>query len=171
MYQMSFSKLNDSTYQEIMNIKIPWNSRKEIFDYSFKDSCYILDDYSVVKGKARAERDSLEENIFDKKYKTLVDLFNDFENDLVEDSIHFIALAVPYSIKVEKIKKENDLIYSSDPGEVIKEEPGDFIIFPYPIEAYARKNGKEIRPYKFSTRYKKVRTGRNSRLEGNLRER
>ena len=170
MYQMSFSKLNDSTYREMISIKIPWKSRKEIFDYSFKDSCYVLDNYSAVKGKARTERDSLEGTVFDKKYRTLLDLFNDFENDLLKDSIHFITLAVPYSIKVEKTKEGNNLIYSSDPGEIIKEEPGDFIIFPYPIKAYAKKNGKKIRPYEFSTRYKKARTGRSSRFKGILRE-
>jgi len=170
MYQMSFNKLSDSTYQEIINIKIPWNARKEIFDYSFKDSCYVLDNYTSVKGEARAERDSLEGNIFDKKYKTLSELFNDFEEGILEDSIHFITLAVPYSIKIEKIKKEDDWIYSSDPGDIIKEEPGDFIIFPYPIKAYAKENSEKIKPYRFSTRYKKARTGRSSRFEGILRE-
>ncbi len=170
MYQMSSSKLNDSTYQEIISIKSFLNTRKEIFDYSFKDSCYVLDNYSAVKGEPRAERDSLEGNIFDKKYKTLLELFNDFEKGILEDSIHFIVLAVPYSIKIEKIEKGDNLIYSGDPGKFIKEEPGDVIIFPYPVKVYAKRNGRGIRPYKFFTRFKKVRTGKIRSLEGNLRE-
>ncbi len=169
IYEMKFNRLNDSTYQETYNLRTPWNIKKEVFDYSFKDSCYVLDNYSAVKGKARAERDSLEGKIFDKKYKTLSDLFDDFENGVLQDSIHFIVLGIPYSVKIEKTEEGNNVIYSCDPGEVI-EEPGDRFIFPYPIKIYAKKNGGGIRPYKFFTRFKKVRTGKIRSLEGNLRE-
>jgi len=129
MYQMSSSKLNDSTYQEIISIKSLFNTRKEIFDYSFKDSCYVLDNYSAVKGEPRAERDSLEGNIFDKKYKTLLELFNDFEKGLLEDSIHFIVLAVPYSIKIEKTEKGDSLIYSGDPENLLRKSQEILLFF------------------------------------------
>lgn len=170
IYEMNSVQLTDSTYQETFGIKIPWNTRKEVFSYSFKDSCYILDDYCAVKGEPRLERDSLEGKVFDKKYKTLSDVFQDFEKGLLQDSVHFIVLGIPYSVKFNIIKQGNNLIYSCETKDIIKEDPEDFIIFPYPINVYARKHEGKIKPFKFSTRFKNILTGRNYNLEGHLEE-
>ncbi|MCK5624511.1 hypothetical protein KAI04_01590 [Candidatus Pacearchaeota archaeon] len=169
VYEMNFNKINDSTYQEIFNRGI-WNSRKEIFDYSFKDSCYVLDNYSSIRCKPRVERASLEGKIFDKKYKLLPEAFDDFENNLLKDSIHLVILGVPYSVKLERMEKGNNVRYFCNPGEVVEEEPGDIFVFSFPVTASATKDGKKIKPYKFFTRFKLVQNGKIRGLEGNLRE-
>jgi hypothetical protein len=171
-YSMDFRKINDSTYREIVENNFLWKSKKEIFEYSFKDSCYKLNSYFVIGEKPRDEKKALEGTVFDEKYEIPPEILNDLKKGLLEkkDSIHFIIQGVSYSIKIENTKKDNNIIYSCDPGEIVKEEPGDFILFPYPIEVRAeKKDGKTI-PLKFSTKFLNARTGKNTSIEGELRK-
>jgi hypothetical protein len=170
IYSMEFKKINDSTYQEIAKTNFLWKSKEEIFDYSFKDSCYTLKKYSVTGNQSREEKKALEGLIFNKKYKSVPGLFNDFERGLLKDSIHFIVFGEPYSIKIESTKKYEDIVYSCNPKEIVKEEPGDFILFPYPLEVRAKIKDEKITPFRFSTKFLNAKTGRNTSIEGELRE-
>jgi len=170
LYLMKFQKLNDSTYREIVDNNFPFVSKEEIFDYSFKNGQYIFKNYYTDNDEPRLEKEVLEGNIFNKKYKTLPELFNDFEKGKIEDSIHFIVLGLPYSVKVNKYQEGKKLVYSSNLKDFVKIEPGDDIIFPYPIKVFGiRENGK-IKPLKFDTYFLRAKTGKKTHLEGILKE-
>lgn len=170
IYSMEFKKINDSTYQEIVKNNFLWKSKKEFFEYSFKDNCYTFNSYSIEGDKPRLEKKMLEGNSFDEKYKALPELFENFENGSLKDSIHFIVLGLPYSAKIERIEKENNVTYYCNLGDLIKSEPGDIIIFPYPIEAYAAKGNGKLMPLGFSTKFLNVKAGRNVNIEGELKK-
>jgi hypothetical protein len=170
IYSVEFKKINDSTYKEIVRNNFLWKSKEEFFDYSFKDSSYVLDSYSAIGGKPREEKEALEKTVFNKKYKDLPGLFSEFEKGSLKDSIHFIILGLPYSIKIESSKRDSDLVYSCNPKELVKEEPGDVILFPYPLEVRAKKKDEKIVPFLFFTKFLNVKTGRNISVEGELRE-
>lgn len=171
IYSMKFKKVNDSTYQESVKTEILWILKEELFNYSFKDSCYTFNNYSAIGENPRQEKEALKGTIFNKKYKTPPELFNDLEKGLLDekDSIHFIIQGVPYSIKINKIKKGDERIYSSTLLK-IEDEPGDYFIFPYPAEVYTKnKNGKII-PIKFNTKLLNAKTKKITSIEGELRE-
>jgi hypothetical protein len=169
MYSMKFKRINDSTYREIVKNNF-FQSKEEVFDYSFRDSSCILDSYSAIGGKPREEKEVLEGTVFDKKYKSLPELFNDFEKGLLKDSIYLIVLGMPYSIKIENTEVDEDIIYSCKLKKPIKKEPGDFILFPYPIEVYAKRKNEKVIPLGFYTKFLNVRSGRNTSIEGELRK-
>ena len=169
IYSVKFKRINDSTYQEIVKNNFLW-SKEEFFDYSFKNSSYTLDSYFAVGGKPREEKEALEGTVFDKKYKNLPELFKDFEKGLLKDSIHCIVLGLPYSIKIENTEKDKDIIYSCNLLGCIKRDPGDFVLFPYPIEVHAKRKDEKIIPVGFYTKFANVRTGRNTSIEGRLRK-
>ncbi|MEK6833681.1 MAG: hypothetical protein AABY32_06570 [Nanoarchaeota archaeon] len=168
IYSMSFKKINDSIYQEV--VKDNWALREEFFDYSLEDSCYTLIRYSAKRGKPRQEKKALEERIFDKKYRVLPELFSNFKNGLLGDSLHFIVNGMPYSVKINSRENGESIIYSCNLGELIKREPGDNILFPYPIEVYAIKKNGELLPLGFSTEFLKVRSGKKVPIKGKLKE-
>jgi len=170
IYSMKIKNLTDSTYQEI--VKDNWELREEFFDYSFKDSCYTLLRYSVKKGKPREEKKALGERKFDEKYGGLPELFSAFEEGLLKDkdSLHFIVLGMPYSVKIESRENQDSIIYSCNLEEIIKREPGDNIIFPYPIEVYTIKREEGLSPVGFSTAFVRVRSGKKVPIKGKIRE-
>lgn len=168
LYSMKFEKINDSTYRETVNNSFLWKSNKEVFDYSLKDSCYILNSYSAEGGKPREEKVLLEGTTFNQKYKTFPELFDYFEKGLLKDSLHCIVLGLPYSVKIEKRVDEDKTIYLCSLNGVIKEEAGDFIVFPYPVEVIAEKKGEKLVPISFFTKYLNVKNGKNTSLEGEL---
>ncbi len=171
IYSMEFQKLTDSTYREIVRNNFLWQAKDEFFDYS-KDSCYTLLSYSAVRGKPREEKKALVERRFDKKYLSLPELFKDFEEGRLEngDSLHFIVNGMPYSVKIKRRENQDSIIYSSSLEDIIKREPGDIIICPYPIEVYAiEKDGKFV-PIGFSTELLRVKNGKKIPINGKLRE-
>ncbi len=172
-YSMKFKKLTDSTYQEIVKNNVPFQSKDEFFNYSFKDSCYTLLSYYAVGGKPRAEKKALVGRDFDDKYRSLPELVNYFEKGLIKDgdSIHFIINGEPYSVEIGRRENQDSVIYSCSLEEIIKREPGDVIIFPYPIEAYATKENGGLIPLRFSTAFLNVRNGKKTSIEGELRGR
>jgi hypothetical protein len=170
LYSMEFEKINDSTYRETVKNNFLWKSNEEVFDYSLKDSCYILDNYSARGGKPREEKEILEGTSFDKKYKTFPELFDYFKEGLLGDSLHCIVLGLPYSIKIEKNVDDEKIIYSCSLNGVIKEEAGDFIVFPYPVEIHAENKNEKLIPFAFFTKYLNVKNGKNTSLEGELRK-
>jgi hypothetical protein len=173
IYSMKFKKLNDSVYQESVKTNFLWISKEELFEYSFskKDSRYTLYSYSAIGEKPREEKELLEGRVFDKKFEIPPELFNNFKKGLLEDkdSIHFLIQGEPYSIKINNLKKGDERIYSSTPPK-IDEEPGDYFIFPYPAEVYAKnKNGKII-PFKFHTKLLNAKTKKITTIEGELKK-
>lgn len=173
IYSTCFDKVNDSTYRETVKNNFLWISKEETFDYlRGKDSCYTFVKYSAKGEKPREEKKALEGRTFNKKYKPLPELFDDFEKGLLKDSIHMIVNAVPYSIKVKSIEEEkNNIIYSCSLEGLVKREPGDIIIFPYPIELFAEKRaGGKIVPLRFCTKFLNVRSGNKTFIEGELRK-
>lgn len=170
LYSMKFEKINDSTYRETVKNSFLWKSNNEVFNYSLKDSCYTLNNYSAEGGKPRKEKEMLEGITFDKKYKTFPELFNYFEKGLLKDSLHCIVLGLPYSVKIEKSFEENKIVYSCSLNGVIKKEEGDFIVFPYPVEINAKKKGEKLVPFSFFTKYLNVKNGKQTSLEGELRK-
>jgi len=173
IYSTCFNKLNDSTYRETVKNNFLWISKEETFDYSLgKDSCYTFVKYSAKGENPREEKKALEGKIFNKKYRSLPELFNDFEKGLLKDSIHLIVNATSYSIKVENIEKgDNNITYSCSLEGLVKREPGDIIIFPYPIELFAEKRaGGKIVPFRFCTKFLNVRNGNKTFIEGELRK-
>jgi hypothetical protein len=168
IYSMDFQMINDSTYRE--TVKDFWNSKEEVFDYSFKDSHYTLKNYSAVKGKIREEKEVLEGKVFDKKYKSLPESFDAFEKGLLKDSAHFVILGMPYSFKIDKRKKGQDFVYSCNMEKNIKSEPGDVFIFPFPVEVLGKKEKGKFVPYYFSTNFLRSRNGNKIHLEGILTE-
>ncbi len=170
IYSMKFKKINDSTYREIVKNNFLWKSKEEFFDYSFKDSCYTFNNYSARGEKPRLEKELLEGKTFDKKYKSPPELFGYLERGLIKDSIHFIVCGLPYSVKIESIEKNDTITYSCSLEESIKKEPGDVILFPYPIEAITKKEDGKIIPLGFFTKFLNAKNGKNTHLEGVLRE-
>jgi len=172
LYSLEFQKISDSTYREVVKDKIPFSDPKhEFFNYSFKDSCYTLENYFTEEGKPREEKEALEGRVFNKKYKSLPELFNNFENGLLKDSIHFVVLGMPYSVKIETRENQDSVIYSCNLENIIKREPGDNIIFPYPIKAYTIKREGGLLPVGFSTEFLRVRSGKRTSIKGELRKR
>lgn len=171
LYSMKFKKVNDSTYHETIKEGIIWSSREELFEYSFKDSHYILKKYSAIVGKPREEKSVLEETIYDGKYKDLPGLFDYIQKDCLEDgdSIYLIVQGVPYSVKIEKTEKGKDILYFSNPPE-IKDEPGDFMTFSFPFQLYAKEENGKIIPLKFGTKIQNAKTKRSTIIEGKLKE-
>lgn len=169
LYSMKFKKVNDSTYHETVKTGIFWSSREELFEYSFKDSSYILEKYSAILGKSREEKSVLEETIYNKKYKDLLWLIDDFENGLFGDSLHLIVQGIPYSVKIEKTQKGKDILYFSNPPE-IKDEPGDFMTFSFPFQLHAKEENEKIIPIEFHTKLLNVKSGKKTHLEGILNE-
>lgn len=167
IYSMKAINSTDSTYQEIVKNNIPWETKDEFFNYS-KDSCYVLNSYFTKNGKSREEKEALEGRIFDKKYKTLPELFNDFEKGLLGDSLHFIVQGMPYSARIKKIDNSDRIIYSCTFD--VKRESGDMYICPYPIEVYTIKKDGKLTPTKFSTMLLNSKNGKKIPLQGKLRE-
>lgn len=151
-YKMSFNKETDSTYQEIVRIHTAFYKRTEIFDYLFKDSCYVLKDYSA--DKPRKVKEALKKRVFNKKYGSLLDLFNDFEKGNLKDSIHFFVLGDTYSIKINMTKKGKNLVFDCNLEKHVKEEPGDDVLFDGKVEVYAKELNGGVFPFFFSTEYK-----------------
>lgn len=162
LYSMEFQKINNFTYRETL--------KDETYEYAFKDSCYTLIDYNRSKGKPKAEKEILEGRTFDKKYKSLSDLFNDIKKGNLGDSLHFIVLGNPYSAKIEKIQNGKDLVYSCSLTDIIKLEPGDEFHFSYPIKMHAIKKNGDITPLSFSTKCLHVKWGKIISIEGKLKE-
>ena len=172
IYSMEFKRINDSTYQEIADNNFLWESKKEFFNYSLEDSCYTLIKYFVEGGKPRKEKKALEGRRFDKKYRSLPELFNYFEKGLLKDkdSLHFIVNAMPYSVPVKSRENKDSIVYSCSLDDMIKREPGDNIIFPYPIEVYTIKREEGLSPVGFSTEFLRVKSGKRIPIKGKLRE-
>jgi hypothetical protein len=170
IYSMEFKRIDNNTYIESVKNNVPWELKEEIFCYSLKDSCYKLDNYFIIGDEPRKEKKSLEGNFFDKKHKSLPELFDDFEKGLLRDSMHFFVMGIPYSLKIESKKEDGEIVYYCNPEELVKGEPGDFIIFPYPVKAYTKNKDGEIIPLRFATKFLNVRNGRDTNIEGELRE-
>lgn len=172
IYSAFFDKVNDSTYRETVQNNFLWISKEETFDYLLsKDSCYTFVKYSAKGEKPREEKKALEGKIFNKKYRSLPELFDNFEKGLLKDSIHLIVNATPYSVKVESIEKgDSNIAYSCSLEGLVKREPGDIIIFPYPIELFAEKRTGKTVPLKFHTKFLNVRNGNKTFIEGELRK-
>ncbi len=170
LYSINLKKLNDSTYQEIVKDNYIITSKEEFFTYILKDSKYTLKDYSVVGGEPRKEKEALKGVTLDKKYKTLIEVFNDFENGNLKDSVHIFIFGLPYSVGINKIEEKDKIIYFGNLGGAIKQEPGDFIIFPYPAEVIGKKENGKFIPSKFFTKSLNVRNKRVNTIEGILKE-
>jgi len=161
----NFKKINDSTYQEFVKSCLLWKSKEELFEYSYNKK-----DYSVIGEKPRLEKEVLKGSVFNKKYTTPPEVFEKLKKDLLKDSVHFIVFGEPYSIKIENVTKDGEKIYSCDPKDVIKQEPGDFFLFPYPLELHTKnKNGKII-PYLFFTKFLNAKNGKSTYIKGELRK-
>ena len=148
--ELKFTQTSDSTYREFVNT----SRRKEIFDYFLKDSCYFLKDYYVTEGDSRKEKKELIGKNFDKKHKTLLQLFNDFEKGNLNDSIHAFVFGVPYSIKIYKSTEGGYLIYNCDLGKYVRDTPSDDFAFDSVVKAHAEKINGNFRVEKFSTDFK-----------------
>jgi len=169
LYSMNFKKVDDSTYIESVDNNFPFFSKEEIFKYHFKDGHYVFIDYSA-DNSPRKEKEALEGSVFNKKYKSFPEAFDDFETGNIKDSIHFFVLGLPYSIKVERTQKGKEIIYSSNLQDFVKVEPGDDIIFPYPIEVFGVMGNGKITPTKFSTSFLRAKNGKRTHLEGILKK-
>jgi hypothetical protein len=170
IYSMKLRKMNDSTYQEIVKDNLILGSKEELFTYSLKNSSYTLNDYFVVSGEPRKEKEALEGTTFGKKYKTLLEIFDDLQKGLLKDSAHFFVFGMPYSVGIKKSEENGFTIYSCNLNGTIKEEPGDFIIFPYPAEIISKKKEGKIIPLKFFTKSLNVRNKRVNSIEGILQK-
>jgi hypothetical protein len=175
IYSMHLDNVDDSTYRETVNNNFLWISKEETFDYSLgRDSCYTFVKYFARGEKPREEKKAKEETKFNKKYRGLPELVGNLQKGLLneEDSIHFIVNATSYSIKIESIESgDSSITYSCSLEGVVKREPGDIIIFPYPIELFAEKReGGKVIPVRFHTKFLNVRNGNRTSIEGELRE-
>jgi hypothetical protein len=157
---MKFQKLNDSTYREIVN-------DEEFYEYSKKDSCYIFKSYHSI-AKPRAEKELLEGRVFNKKYESLPDLFEDLINKKTKDTLNFILLGNPYSASLKTTKKGKRTYYTGNPADFIKREEGDKFHFKFPIKFEAEEiNGQNI-PSVFSTKCLYIPLGLIISIEGRL---
>lgn len=169
IYSIQFKKLNDSVYQEIVKSNFPLKSNKEVYSYLLRDSSYTFEDYSA-DNESREEKIVLQGNKFEKKYKVLPELFANFQNGTLGDSLHCIILGVPYSVKIEKDEQGKELVYSCNLNGLIKAEEGDVFLFPYPVKAEAVKENGTIKPLRFSTYFLNAKSGKRTHLEGLLRK-
>ena len=167
IYSIEFKKINDSTYQEIVKNNF-FRRSEEVFDYSFKDSCYTFINYSSKKGKLRQEKEDLEGRVFDKKYDDLPQSFEKFEKENVKDSLHIIILGIPYSFKVEKRQELDEIVYSCILN--VSRDPGDTFIASYPIEAYLKKENGKLKLLRFFTRILNVKHNYSIGIEGKLKK-
>jgi hypothetical protein len=170
IYSMNLKKLNDSTYQETVKDNFIFTSKEEFFIYSFKNSSYALKDYFVIGGAPRKEKEVLIGNVFDRKYKTLIETIHDFEKGSLKDSAHFFVFGMPYSVGIKNIKEKENTLYICNLNGVIKQEQGDFIIFPYPTEIVAKNEEGKVTPMRFLTKSLNVRNKRINSIEGILKE-
>ena len=169
IYSMNFKKVNDSTYRETVKTSFLWILKEEIFDYTLKNSSYTFKKYSVLGEEPREEKVVLEWTVYDKKYKDLPRLFEDFKKGLMRDSVHIIVQGVPYSAKIDKTRNGDEIIYFSNPPE-IKDEPGDVMVFSYPFQIRAKEKGGEIIPFLFYTKIENTQTKKVTTIEGVLNE-
>jgi len=168
-YSMEFKQPNDSTYQE--TVKDNWAGRDEFFDYS-KNLGYTLFNYSVTRGEPREEKEALVKRVFDKKYKSLLELFDDLENGRINDgdSIHFSLLGMPYSIKAGKKQNSETIVYSGT--FKVKKEPGDSYVLKEeePVKLYTiKEDGKEI-PIGFTATLSHAKKKKEISIEGILKK-
>jgi hypothetical protein len=168
----NFKKINDSTYQEFVKSCLLWKLKEELFEYSYneKDSSYTFNRYSVIGEKPRPEKEILVGTHFDKKFKTPPKIFKNLEKGLLDDSVHFIVFGEPYSIKIGNNVKDGERIYFCDPKDVIKQEPGDFFVFPYPLELHTKRKDGKITPYLFFTKFLNAKNGKSTYIKGELIE-
>jgi hypothetical protein len=169
IYSMKFNRVNDSMYRETVKTSFFWIQKEEIFDYLLKDSSYLFKKYSVLGEEPREEKVVLEGTVYNKKYKDLPRLFEDFKKGLIGDSVHMIVQGVPYSAKIENTKKGDEIVYFSNPPE-IKDEPGDVMVFSYPFQIHAKEKSGEIIPFLFYTKIENAKTKKATTIEGVLRE-